>query len=189
MEQIFWKSKYQQQQTGWNLGEVSPPFKAYIDQLDNKSIRILIPGCGFGLEAKYAFENGFKNVFILDFVPEAIELFLQHSPDFPTENCLIEDVFTHQNTYDLIFEQTLFCAIDPSSREAYINQIQNMLAPNGKFVGVLFDRDFEGGPPFGGSKETYMYQFGAVFSAVEMNACYNSIAPRNGTEVFFIAKK
>ena len=50
-------------------------------------------------------------------------------------------------------------------------------------LGVLFDRPFEGGPPFGGSKEEYNVLFGEVFQQVEIQDCLHSIQPRLGAEV------
>jgi len=54
-DELFWSSKYQEGQTGWDMGEVSPPIKAYIDQLTNKDLSILIPGAGNAYEAAYLF--------------------------------------------------------------------------------------------------------------------------------------
>jgi hypothetical protein len=41
--QSYWDKQYETNSMGWDLGEVSPPIKAYIDQLTNKNLRILIP--------------------------------------------------------------------------------------------------------------------------------------------------
>ena len=49
--QSYWNKQYESNTTGWDLGEVSPPIKAYIDQIENKNCRILIPGCGNTYEA------------------------------------------------------------------------------------------------------------------------------------------
>ena len=50
-------------------------------------------------------------------------------------------------------------------------------------MGVLFDREFEQGPPFGGGKEEYKNLFSAVFSKVEIQDSLQSIQPRSGAEV------
>ena len=50
----------------------STPIKEYIDQLSDKSMRILIPGCGYGHEAVYLIQKGFSNVHVLDFSPEPL---------------------------------------------------------------------------------------------------------------------
>ncbi|MFZ4613516.1 MAG: hypothetical protein ACOYNH_07525, partial [Bacteroidia bacterium] len=46
LDQEFWDSKYREKSFGWDLGEVSPPLKEYFNQLEDKNIAILIPGCG-----------------------------------------------------------------------------------------------------------------------------------------------
>jgi hypothetical protein len=55
---VYWDQKYQNQETGWDIGTISEPLKCYIDQLEDKNIRILIPGCGNAYEAKYLIEKG-----------------------------------------------------------------------------------------------------------------------------------
>lgn len=59
-----------------------------------------------------------------------------------------------------------------------------LLKPGGKLVGVLFNRSFEGGPPFGGSKSEYLSLFQNQFTVTSMEECYNSIAPRKNAELF-----
>jgi methyl halide transferase len=41
----YWNNRYLEENTTWDLGQVSPPLKNYIDQLENKAVSILIPGC------------------------------------------------------------------------------------------------------------------------------------------------
>jgi hypothetical protein len=48
----------------------------------NKSLNILIPGAGVGYEAKYGFENGFKNIFYLDLSVMQLKLFKENCPIF-----------------------------------------------------------------------------------------------------------
>lgn len=185
----FWENRYNENQTGWDLKEVSPPLKEYFDQLTDKSISILIPGCGNGYEGEYLFHLGFNNVHLLDLVQQPLDNLLKRVEGFPRHNLHVEDFFEHQGKYDLIIEQTLFCAIDPILRLKYIQKIYDLLAPNGKMIGLLFNREFEGGPPFGGNKVDYLKQFETVFKLVQMEECYNSILPRKGTELFIQVKK
>ena len=51
--ETYWNNRYIDKTTQWDLGEVSPPIKAYIDQLTHQNLRILIPGCGNTYEADY----------------------------------------------------------------------------------------------------------------------------------------
>lgn len=186
----FWSDRYSQSHTGWDLAEISPPLKAYFDQLSDQSLRILIPGCGFGYEGIYLWKKGYYHVSMLDFASEPIQKIQDQCPEFPVSQLFVEDFFQHTGVYDLIIEQTLFCAIDPSLRKSYAEKISELLVPGGKLVGLLFDRQFEGGPPFGGTKDEYISYFQEHFSDVQLDPCYNSVAPRAGTELFIrIIKK
>jgi thiopurine S-methyltransferase len=100
------------------------------------------------------------------------------------------DFFQLQDAFDLIIEQTFFCALDPTLREAYAQKMPCVLNPNGKLVGVMFDAPMNADrPPFGGKKEEYQVLFERYFSNVTIDACYNSIAPRAGKEVFVRMEK
>lgn len=180
----FWSQRYKEGTTGWDLGVVSPPIKAYIEQLTNKDLKILIPGCGNAHEGEYLRALGFQNVHLLDYAPEALQEFSERNPDFPKDQLHIGDFFEHRGEYDLIIEQTLFCAIDPQLREKYAQHSSELLKPGGKLVGLLFNRDFDSGPPFGGSQVEYEAYFQKYFSKIEMSPCVNSISPRAGTELF-----
>ena len=107
-----WNQRYLEDNTGWDLSFISTPLKDYFDQLTNKDLRILIPGCGNSYEAEYLFNNGFKNVYVLDFSEKALDNFLQRVVNFPSANIICQNFFDFVGNYDLIIEQTFFCAID-----------------------------------------------------------------------------
>lgn len=140
MDSQFWEARYQEKQTGWDLGTVSPPLKAYFDQLTSKNLTILVPGCGFGHEIQYLASEGFTHVTALDLVEEPLALLKENCPQV---TCIQGDLFTFEGSFDLIIEQTIFCAIDPAERERYMQKMASLLKPGGKYVGVLFDRTFE----------------------------------------------
>ena len=77
LSESFWENKYKLNKIGWDLGEVSPPLKAYFDQLTNKDLKILIPGGGNSHEAEYLFKNGFKNVYVVDLSKTALDNFFR----------------------------------------------------------------------------------------------------------------
>lgn len=188
--QQFWDNQYQSNSTGWDLGAVSPPLKAYIDQLQNKNLRILIPGCGNTYEAEYLLQRGFTNVTLIDIAPTLVNKLKEKFKDNTSINILLGDFFEHSGTYDLILEQTFFCALNPSLRTAYRDKMLTLLAPGGKLVGLLFNKVFEKeGPPFGGSKDEYEQLFKTGFRLLTFDACYNSVAPRAGAELFIILQK
>ena len=185
----YWTHRYQNNEISWDVGAPSTPLKEYIDQLKNKNIKILIPGCGNAYEAQYLFENGFRNVYVIDLSPIPLHNLKYRVPNFPKNQLLEGDFFDVTNQFDLILEQTMFCAIEPIFRMEYARKTSELLVENGKLVGVIFNRDFEGGPPFGGTKEEYLNYFSIHFRRVEITECYNSIKPRMGTELFLKCEK
>lgn len=184
----FWQKRYEDNLTGWDLQTVSPPIKAFFEKVKNKQAVILIPGCGYGYEAEYLYNNGFLNTHIIDICEKPLLEFQNRVPSFPRENIHLVDFFEYSGQFDFIIEQTFFCAIDPSLRSKYIDKISQLLKPNGKLIGLLFNKEFENGPPFGGNKNDYLELFSQKFNSIKMENCINSIKPRLGSELFIEIK-
>ena len=181
----FWTNRYINNETGWDIGSISTPLKEYFDQLTNKKLKILIPGCGNAYEAEYLFHLGFKNVFVVDFSPIALSNLKKRIPDFPKNHLICDDFFNHDGLYDLIIEQTFFCAIHPTLREKYVSQTNKLLNTNGKLIGLLFNNHFNNDePPFGGEKEEYLSLFSPTYNIDIIETAYNSIQPRANKELF-----
>jgi SAM-dependent methyltransferase len=191
LNEDYWSSRYQNNDTVWDMGKVSPPLKEYFEQLIDKSISILIPGCGNAYEAEYLLQKGFKNITLVDISPVLVnKLKKQFSVFLHKEiNIICGDFFALNQTFDLIVEQTFFCAIDPSLRTEYANKMHSLLNINGKLAGVFFNRTFDDGPPFSGSYAEYNLLFEDKFEIRLMDECYNSINPRKGSELFLIMQK
>ncbi len=127
----------------------------------------------------------FKNVFLLDFAQQPLVNFKTKHRDFPSEHLICDDFFNHTGAYDLIIEQTFFCALNPNLREQYVSQMLSLLEPDGRLVGLLFDDELPGeNPPFGGSIDEYNTLFSSNFTINVMETAYNSIKPRHGRELF-----
>lgn len=184
----YWSNRYLQQQTGWDIGYGSTPLVEYLQSITDKSIAILIPGCGNAYEAEWLLQNGFSNVTVLDISPVLTAALKEKFKD-QSITIITGNFFEHEGQYDLILEQTFFCALDPLLRPNYVYQMHQLLKPGGKLVGVLFNKEFEGGPPFGGSKEEYETLFRKHFDIKKMELCYNSISPRKDAELFFSAER
>ena len=140
--------------------------------------------CGNGYEAAYLFKAGFTNVTILDFAQEPLTQFKARNKSFPKPQIHQGDFFKHTGRYDLVVEQTLFCAIAPDLRQKYADKVHELLKPQGKLIGVLFNREFESGPPYGGTKQEYLSYFANQFEQITIEDCYNSISPRKNSEFF-----
>lgn len=190
LDRQYWEHRYQKGETAWDAGHITAPIKQYADQLADKSIRILIPGAGNAHEAEYLQRNGFTNTFVCDLAQAPLENLRKRCPDFPADHLLLADFFELTGQYDLVIEQTFFCALDPKLRRAYFEKVHQLLKPSGKLVGLLFDdilnEDF---PPFGGSKAEYLGYFGDLFTTRVFETANNSIKPREGRELFMVLQK
>ena len=186
----FWHTKWQQNLTGWDIGYVSTPIKGYIDQLENKDLKILIPGSGNSYEGEYLFKQEFKNITLLDFSSLPFENLRERCPEFPKERFVTGDFFKHQGQYDLIIEQTFFSSFKPKFRNRYAEKTHGLLKPGGKLIGLLFGVElYHDHPPFGGDIEEYRELFSPLFKILVMEPAHNSIKPRQGNELFLILEK
>jgi SAM-dependent methyltransferase len=185
LSETYWDNRYKSNDIGWDIGYVSTPIKTYIDQLTNKNLNILIPGGGNSHEAEYLYANGFKNVHVVDLSETALHNLKQRVPNFPKSQLLHVDFFDLEITFDLIIEQTFFCAIDPSMRIKYVLKMSQLLNKRGKLTGLLFNAPLNSDrPPFGGNKNEYLDYFTPYFNIDILESCYNSIDNRKNQELF-----
>jgi SAM-dependent methyltransferase len=189
LDQDYWDAQYKAKTTGWDLGLVSPPIKSYIDTLKDKDIAVLIPGCGNTYEAAYLLEQGFTNVTVIDIAPTLVKNIEQKFINNTSIPVLLGDFFSHKGEYDLIIEQTFFCALPPVMRQKYVWKMHELLAKDGILAGLFFNRIFEVGPPFGGSQQEYELLFKNAFDLITLETSINSIASRSNSELFFEFKK
>jgi hypothetical protein len=186
----YWNEKYLQGTAGWDIGYASTPLVEYFSQLADKNLRILIPGCGNAYEAEYLVDNGFTNVFLIDWSEVALNNFKKKVHHIPDSHLFCGNFFEHKGKYDLIIEQTFFCAINPSERQNYAKKVHELLAGGGKLAGLLFDDPLnDDHPPFGGNKAEYVEYFKPYFELKVFERAYNSIKPRAGRELFILLVK
>ena len=190
LNQSYWNNRYLDDNAPWDTGAATTPLATFFDQLADKNNRILIPGAGLAHEAAYLFENGFQNVFVCDWAEAALTQFSNNYPTFPKEQLICGDFFKVEPSFDLIVEQTFFCALPPTLRTAYVQKMSTLLTPKGILAGLFFAEEFDKpGPPFGGTKSAYTTLFSPYFDILEMELTPLSIKPRAGTELFFRMQK
>jgi SAM-dependent methyltransferase len=185
----YWNNRFENHDTPWDIGHVSTPLKEYIDQITDRQLAILIPGCGNGYEADYLLANGFTNITIIDISPVLTQQLATRIDSYAGKQLTIvtADFFALEGQFDLVLEQTFFCALDPSLREKYVAHMHHILKPGGKLAGLLFNKIFSHTePPFGGSLQEYRQLFTPLFRINTLETCYNSVPQRAGSECFFI---
>lgn len=190
LDRDYWENRYIENTSKWDLGMISPPIKNYVDSLKNKNLKILIPGGGNSWEAEYMYHRGFTNIYVIDIAPSPLNNLKNRVPDFPKDHLLLADFFTLEQNFDLVLEQTFFCAINPVLRKDYVTKVFDLLNSDGKIAGLLFDAELNTNqPPFGGNKQEYQQLFQPYFDILQMDITSKSIESRVGRELFFEMKK
>lgn len=180
----FWNTRWVSAETGWDMKQVSPPLKYFIDNISDKDLKILIPGCGNAYEASYLVDNGFENVTLIDISSHLVSSLRRRLAGKPIK-IIHGNYFEHLGKYDLILEQTFFCAINPKQRGDYVKQAFELLNKNGRIAGVLFNEHFGfvDHPPYLGNEKEYLQLFKPYFDILRMEPCTISIQPRLGNEL------
>ncbi|MBC8244160.1 MAG: methyltransferase domain-containing protein [Verrucomicrobia bacterium] len=147
-----WESHYQANEMIWDHGEASPGLVDHLAANLNASLgQALIPGCGHGHDARALARAGWS-VTGLDIAPSSVPLAKRLAEeehleiDYRVGDFLRDE--PHQ-TFDLVFEHTLFCAIPPARRDDYVQALLRWLKPGGLYLAVNYMiTDDNGEPPF-----------------------------------------
>ncbi len=185
LDRDYWNDQYVAETTKWDLGQISPALAHFFDGLTDKNSRILIPGCGSAYEAQYLLDKGFTHITLIDIAPHLVARLQKHFHGNPHIRVIQGDFFELKGEFDLIVEQTFFCALPPTMRPKYVWKMHQLLAPKGMLAGLLFNVQFEQNPPFGGSKSDYQQLFHGAFDLIELEETKLSAAPRLNSELFF----
>ncbi len=181
----YWDAQWKSNTIGWDLGVPAPPLVAFMDTIENKEAKILIPGCGNAYEAEYLVSKGFTNITLIDISETASAILNEKFLNQDAVRVLCEDFFELKDSFDIIIEQTFFCALPPSMRQRYVWKMHSLLNDQGILAGLLFNRQFDVSPPFGGSSEEYEKLFQTAFHIDQLSTANNSVSPRANSELFF----
>ena len=89
---------------------------------------------------------------------------------------------THDRLYDLLIEQTFFCAISPSQRPLYVETVARILKKGGMIAGLFYHTGQEGGPPFNTTRQDIIKHFSDSFEIRELAQAKNSADKRKDKE-------
>lgn len=163
-------------------------FSSPLQEKDGRQMRkkALVPGCGGGYDALLFASLGF-DAYGLDTSTTAVKAAEKVAADqknrdeqYPVKNAhagrgevkfLVTDFFkgewlsqTHPDssagdrTFDVIYDHTFLCALDPSLRPRWAKRMSELLAPQGKLICAeypLGKPPKSGGPPHGLQRELY----------------------------------
>ena len=131
--------------------------------------KVCILGAGNGHDALAFAKAGYK-VVAVDFAPTALlNLGARAKKGKLPLEVVGQDMFSLpkklNGKFDLIYEYTTYCAIDPRRRDEYVALIKRLLKRTGRLVALFFPmgQDPKVGPPFGISSDEIAKRFGPSF--------------------------
>jgi methyl halide transferase len=167
MSSTDWETRYQTGDMPWEKGAPSPGLVDFLAaHRDLAGETVCVPGCGTGHDVRELAKAGFR-VYGYDLAPSAIRLSDEKtkaeglSAEFHLADFLRDEP---PFQFDWIFEHTLFCAIDPSERELYVQAALRWLKPGGDYLAVNYLIPDREGPPFGTTREELIERFAPHFS-------------------------
>jgi len=175
-----WEERYRTGDTPWDKGGPHPAL-THLLPLSVPARRLLVPGCGLGYDmAAFAAQPEIDEVVGIDVAASAVaaaRITLAGSPKTRVEQA---DLFAlppdHRNAYDLVWEHTCFCAIDPAQRNAYVHAVADALKPGGYLLAVFFltpwdtpEENATQGPPFGCPADELDRRFAPRFRILEIH--------------------
>jgi methyl halide transferase len=166
MSENYWEQRYQTKDMPWEKGAASPGLVDFLAaHPDLKRGAVCVPGCGTGHDARELAQAGFET-FGYDLAPSAIALATEKTfaaglkAQFHLANFLHDPA---PQTFDWLFEHTLFCAIHPSEREEYVRALLRWLKPGGDYLAVNYFIPDTDGTPFGVERAEIWQRFSPHF--------------------------
>ena len=188
----FWSDLYKTSDTPWDQAGPHPALKNILPQLKLAKQKVLVPGCGRGHDAALLAEQG-HIVTALDFSAEAIaeaKKLYGHIANLTfVQGDVFEFVEKNVGLFDLVFEHTLYCAIDPALRTKLVKAWKKVLQPRGQVLGIFFSFEKRLGPPFGGSEWEIRERLKKDFHFIYWTRWRLSSERRQGIEVVVLAQR
>lgn len=161
----FWEESFIEKQTMWGFEPADSAILTKDFFLEKKIKDILIPGIGYGRNAKVFSDNGI-NVTGIEISKTAIELAKQNGLDFKIHHGSVTDMPFDNKLYDGIFCFALIHLLGEDERQKLIKECYNQLNPNGYMIFTTI------------SKKTPMYGKGEEISKDRFQMPY-------GVKLFF----
>jgi len=185
MSQNIWETRYLSGDTRWEKGAPSPGLVDFLrEQRDLPRGSVAVPGCGLGHDVR-AWASFCFTTYGYDIAPSAVQLAKTRTkewmtnkssvdaetpfnpkanvPSFGLGNFLADDPPFH---FDYVFEHTLFCAINPSDRDRYVEAVLRWLKPGGTYLAVNYIV-CDGEPPFPVGREELWQRFRPHFHLID----------------------
>jgi SAM-dependent methyltransferase len=159
----FWESSFIEKQTMWGFEPADSAILTKDFFLEKNVKDILLPGIGYGRNAKVFVDNGI-NVTGIEISKTAIDLARQNELNFSIFHGSVTDMPFDNKLYDGIFCYALIHLLNQRDREKFIIDCYNQLKPNGY---MIFTTISNKAPMYGKGKQLDRDYF-EVFEGVKM---------------------
>jgi methyl halide transferase len=130
--------------------------------------RALVPGCGRGHDALALASAGW-DVTAVD-IADALAPEIGHKLEAAGVRFIVADALAVTGSYQLVFDHTFFCALEPADRHRFGGMVDSSLAAGGIIASVVFPLGrplSDGGPPYGMTADDVATALGSGFEPVE----------------------
>ncbi|MFJ7737661.1 class I SAM-dependent methyltransferase [Lysinibacillus sp. NPDC097287] len=145
----FWETSFIEKQTMWGFEPTDSAIMTKDFFLEKNVKDILIPGIGYGRNAKVFMDNGI-HVTGIEISKTAIDLARENGLDIDIFHGSVNDMPFDQKRYDGIFSHALLHLLNQQEREKFIQDCYNQLKPNGYMIFTTVSKD---APMFGQGKQ------------------------------------
>ena len=189
----YWSAIYKSEENpGWNLGEPAEALKDMMPRLKIARSRVLVLGCGEGHDAAYFAQAG-HFVTAVDISPLALEKAKAKYGHLENIKFVQADLFKlpreFADSFDVVFEHTCYCAINPEKRQELVKIWNRALVSGGHLMGVFFAFEKRQGPPYGGSEWELRQRLKSHYQPIFWGRWQQSLPRRQGKELFIYCKK
>jgi len=190
-----WAGRYRSGETPWDLGAAHPELTR---RLQGGSLappasggRALVPGAGRGHDAVALARRGWT-VVALDLVESLADDLTDPLSRYGGRFVAGDALEFEDEPFDLIWDHTFFCAIDPGDRARWGQRAGELLRPGAAYAALVFPFGkpvAEGGPPHGMSGAHLAEVLGARLEVVEEAEALRKVPARRWGERFFHARR
>lgn len=136
----FWESSFIENQTMWGFEPSDSAIMTKDFFLEQKVKEILIPGIGYGRNAKVFIDNGI-HITGIEISKTAIDLARQNGLDFPIFHGSVTDMPFDDKLYDGIFCYALIHLLNKQEREKFIRDCYHQLKPKGYMIFTAISKE------------------------------------------------
>ncbi len=130
----FWEANFIEKQTMWGFEPAESAIVAKNFFMKKKVKNVLIPGIGYGRNAKVFLDAG-MNVTGIEISKTAIDLArIQSKLDIPIYHGSVTDMPFDNKLYDGIFSYALIHLLNENERKKFIQDCYNQLTPDGIMI-------------------------------------------------------